>query len=267
MVWLWLHTLCCQKKRKKTEYRKSEQMKTKYSSFTCLAAIALAAVAFSAAVPAHAATIGTVNYGDPTVAIFGTGNPDGSWTSATSGNASVALRFKERGTGNMNNDGAGTYSFPVGTNVNVEFSASSGTQFLDGFKYLLAIDSDPTAATLWTVFDPVAWFGDNSWGTSSTLNSAGVETGAILNQPISSVVQNSQRDIWFGFHPAGDATYNMAFTAYSASDANYERPLARTEATLKVGNGAQTVPDAGSTVAMLAFVMCGMVMVARKQRR
>ncbi len=242
-------------------------MKTKNSSFTCLAAIALAAVALWTPV-ARAATIGTVNYNDPTVAIFGTGNPDGSWTSATSGNASVALRFKERGTGNMNNNGAGTYSFPVGTNVNVEFSASSGTQFLDGFKYLLAIDSDPTAATLWTVFDPVAWFGDNSWGTSSTLNSAGVETGAILNQPISSVVQNSQRDIWFGFHPAGDATYNMAFTAYSALDANYERPLARTEAALKIGNGAsgpQTVPDAGSTMAMLAFAMCGMVMAKKRK--
>ncbi len=248
-------------------------MKTKNSSFACLAAIALAAFALWTPV-ARAATIGGVSYGDPTVAIFGAGNPGGRWTSATSdiypGGVSVGLRFKERGTGNMTNNGAGTYEFPIGTSVNLEFFASSGTQFnLDAFKYLLAIDTDPSAATLWTVFDPVAWFGDNSWGTASTPNGGGVETGAILNQPISTLVENSERDIWFGFHPAGDATYNMALTAYQASDVNYERPLARTEAALKIGNGAsgpQTVPDAGSTMAMLAFAMCGMVMVARKQR-
>ncbi len=213
---------------------------------------------------AVAAPIGTVNYNSPTTAIFGGGNPNGSWTSATSGNTSVELRFKERGTGVMTNDGAGTYSFPVGTFVNLEFSAGTGTQNFSEFKYLLSLDSDPTANTALTTFDPLLLFSDNSWGNGGTANGAGVEGLASTYGSTSSLVQNSERDIWFNFHPAGDALYQMSFSVYAFDDVNYSTPLARTEANLQIGDGTSSVPDTGSTLLMFGFAGLGLMAVNKK---
>ena len=205
--------------------------------------------------PLIAATIGVMNYNDPTPAYFGSGNPAGSWTSATTlgsdkttGDNTVALRFKDRSTGDMTNDGAGTYSQPFGVNVNVEFSASA-TNF-QNIVYQLSIDSNPGLGTTLLTFDPKFAFFDNSLTPFST-------NGVIM--------QNSQRDIWYGFHGVG--TYDMSFSAFLKSDKTYSNPIARTEARLKIGGGTSRVPDSGTTMALLGTSCFGVLALGRKFRK
>lgn len=236
--------------------------------------LALAAVAVPSPLivqRAEAVTIGIYNGSDPTQAIFGSGNGDGSWTSATAASgASVALRFHDRNTGAMPTDNAGTYTFSNGSDVNLDFSALAGTgSFLSSYRYRLLIDVNPAAGIIWASFDPVYALPDNSWGNSGTANGAGVEGLASAYAASSTLVQNSERDIWFGFHPfAAGGVYDMAFVAYAADDILGRVPLAATEARLVIQpERTSSVPDAGGTLGLMALALGGMVVRKKKMRR
>ncbi len=205
-------------------------------------------------------------YNATETAIFGSGNPDNNWVETTSGGITVDLRFKERFTTNMPNDGAGTYSFNLGTSVNVEWSGSSGTAPLGQYIWMLSFDTDPSAASLWSSF-PVSLALDNSYGNSSTGNGLGVEGTYASLAGSNTLFQNSFRTGLFPFNLDSNinSSYDFAFTAYSVNDPNLTTPIARAEATLEFGNGASSVPDAGSTLGLLGLALGGMRLAKMKR--
>lgn len=236
----------------------------KFKSFIAMLA-ALAAV-FLVITPtkSEAAIIGVADYNDSITAIFGTGNPDGSWTSATSEGTVSALRFRERFTTNMPNDGAGTYTFALGTDVNFDFSLNSGTPFLSEYTYSLGIDIDPSTNELYVpfTFDPIFGFADNSYGNSGTANSAGVEGNFTLSAS-NTVSQNSQRLAWYGIDTsvAGEYTNFLTVSTKGASP----RIISGTEATVVIGDRPPTgVPDYGSTLGLSAIAMGGCMLAKRR---
>lgn len=176
------------------------------------------------------ATIGTLDYNSGTTAIFGLGNPDGSWVSTTNFGVTTELRFKNRTTGAFGYDGAGTYSFTTGTEVQFEWSVRSGTNLGD-YVFVVETDGNPTVAITGFTFS-INNYADNSFGTSTTLNGAGVEGTWASLAGDNTIAQNSQREIWMGVNRNINGTYNFAVTAYAASDTNFENPITRTEGTL-----------------------------------
>lgn len=252
-------------------------MKSKTSLFLHAAAF-LAALFSGPAAPilgftapsAHAATI----YNAPETAIFGTGNPDTNWVESTGSGLTLDLRFRERFTTNMSNNGAGTYAFGLGTSVNVDWSGSSGTTGpLGQYLFVLSFDVDPSAATLWNAF-PVALAFDNSYGTASTPNGGGVEGPFGLLAGTNTVFQNSWRTGQvpggLGLDPNTDSTYDVKFTAYAANDTGLTHPLNEVKATLQFGNGAAPVstPDGGVPIWLSGPIMLGMLgFGAHKKRR
>jgi hypothetical protein len=245
--------------------RISQRKNRKMKKLSTLAMMALTISLTSAMVQqASAATI----YNATETAIFGSGNPDTNWVETSNGGVTVDIRFKERFTTNMPNDGAGTYTFALGTSVNVEWSGDSGTAMLSQYAWILSYDTDPSAGTLWASF-PVSLSNDNSYGNSSTPNGAGIEDTYVNAAGSNSKFQNSFRTglFPFGLNPNIDATHNFAFTAYDVSDTAFRSPLASAPGVLVFGAGAPAtgVPDTGSTFAMLGLAMTGMIFFKKKR--
>ena len=210
-----------------------------------------------------------LTFNDSITAIFGAGNPDTGWTSDTNNNFELGLRGKNRDTGATPNDGAGTYTFALGTNVNWEFSINSdvagapgpsaGRSLLD-YNFRLSIDTDPSAAqSFFPPFNPVTAYGDNSLGDNSTANGAGVETGP-ASSGIHNIAQNSQRIFFFPLSANQNAngTYDFLLAAYDLQDAAFERPLAQTAMRINIGEGGRAVPDSGTTLALFTLALAGM---------
>ena len=199
---------------------------------------------------AHAAVmtpIGTVNNNDTVTAIYGTGNPNGSWVTATTvDGVSVGLRLKERSTANYGTtDGLGGTTFMVGTHVNLDFTVSSGPNPLSGYKFNLSFDNDPSSAQNWITIDVTTMYTDNSFGTSSTPNGAGIEGTWATLAGSNTIAQNSQRSFWLTIpgNPAPNiGIYDFALTAYIV--ANPSCPVAQSVSTLTV------VPEPSSSVAL-----------------
>lgn len=203
----------------------------------------------------HAATIGDVDYNMNTTAVFGSGNPDGSWVSATNLGVDAGIRFKNRSTGAFGYDGAGTYTFTTGTEVQFEWSAGSDTD-LSGYVFVVETDTDPTIAISGFIFS-INNYVDNSFGTGATPNGGGVEGPWALLAGGYDIAQNSQRELWMGVNRNVVGTYTFAMTAYAAGDTGFTTPLARTEATLNF------VPE--PSAALLGAV--GVVGLLRRRRR
>jgi hypothetical protein len=190
----------------------------------------IGALAYASSLGLQAATIGIPDYNSDTTAIFGSGNPNGSWVSTTNLGVTTEFRFKNRTTGDFGYDGAGTYSHTVGTQVQVEWSAGSDTD-LSGYVFVIQTDTDPTIGISGSTFT-INNYTDNSFGTNTTPNGAGVEGTWASLAGISTIAQNSQREEWMGVNRNINGTYLFSMTAYAASDTGFTTPLARTEATL-----------------------------------
>ena len=191
------------------------------------------------------ATIGTVNNNNTVTAIYGSGNPDGHWVTATTANVSTGVRFKERSQVNFGTtDGLGGTTFTTGTHINVDFTVSSGSYPLSGYTFILSVDNDPTVNQSWVTIDLKSYL-DNSFGTSSTTNGSGNEGTWSSLAGSNTVAQNSQRTFWLGI--AGNPSpnigqYDVALTAYSVNDLS--TPIAKTFSTLTV------VPEPSSGIAL-----------------
>ena len=72
-------------------------------------------LAVSTLVVSLTSSVQALEYNQDITAIFGSGNPDQGWTTFTQDSIQLGLRAKNRTDGTTPNDGAGTYSFPVGT--------------------------------------------------------------------------------------------------------------------------------------------------------
>ncbi len=218
---------------------------------------------FGTAHAALTAPIGTVNNNANITAIYGGGNPNNSWVTSSVDDITVGVRFKERSTLNFGTtDGLGGTTFTVGVNVNLDFTVSSGSAPLSGYKFILSVDRNASLSQTWTTIDVTSMYPDNSFGTSATANGAGLEGLWSTYATTNTVAQNSQRSFWLTIpgNPTPDAgQYNVALTAYNVSDVGFTNPIAQTVSTLTV------VPEPSSSLA-LALSTIGFLTIRRRQR-
>lgn len=179
--------------------------------------------------------------------IFGMGNADGNWTGSNLNNVEVALRGKNRVTGDNNYTNGNTYTFDAGTdpnsatqpiwnfewsiNVDAGGEGSSGLHVGD-LTYLLFLDSDPTAGIsfLGGGFDPITppdanTFADHAFGDNSTPNGGGTvaqnasQYAGLLTS--SNLVQQSWSYEFFpallpGFDANAPGIYTIMLTAFNS---------------------------------------------------
>lgn len=209
--------------------------------------------------------------------IFGSGNANGGFTTDSGKGVEVGLRAKLRfdGAGNpqnvFNSNGDGTYSFDAGVAptqssptaiwsfewaINTNVGTVSGLN-LDDLVYELALDSDPTAGTTFTIFDPVnVVFSDNSIGDNTTGNGGGTEAISVPDYATlisdNNVAQNSWRPGTFipGFDPTADGVYDIMLTALVPGGV-----VASTRIQVIVGKGATAVPAPGSLLLLMTGLL------------
>lgn len=247
----------------------------------------LAALCAALAIAPSAWAVGVTTYDVPITAIFGSGNPNGGWTVNTAGDIQIGLRAKGRNdtiyAGTTPNNAAGTYTFGTFGGArgpfNYEFSINSDTMDpavpLSAYEFYFSADGDPSAGVSYTTVNPLAHWGDNSFGNNSTANGAGVEPANLADYlafpGLYNLAQNSQ-NITFGDYPGGgyampgptDATYNYELYAVASGAGSGGTRLADVGITVIVGRGgAASVPDTGHTVALL-FGACGLLVFGRQ---
>lgn len=219
---------------------------------------------FAAACLASALALQADSYNQNITAIFGSGNPNGGWTTDTGYGITLGLRAKNRDNGATPNVN-GVYSFATGYNSNntralwnYEFSINSGTPYLSYFDYYLGIDMDSSAGINQQFVNPFAVYGDNAYGNTGTGNGMGtVGSGALAGTNF--VAQNSQNIIFLGFDPMVSSTFDYVLYAVSKGAGAEGQRLAEVSMTVVVGNGGAAVPDAGSTSLLIALGVMGLV--------
>lgn len=252
--------------------------------------LALAAVS-AVALPAAAAPLQFDQ--NVTAIIFGTGNPNGGFTTDRDNNVELGLRAKVRFGPTFGSNGDGTYNQATGSTIsptlgplalwNFEWSINSdlsGTsnRKLNALTYVLSMDFDAGLGTNFRSFDPIMGVacGDHSFGSSTsdeTNDSRTLCTGGVGNasqqaayagfRSTLNLVQNSWNlgffdDANFTFDPSADGQYTFRLQAFDG-----QRELASTTIDVIVGNGAQAV----SAPAPLALVGLGLAGLALTRRR
>lgn len=228
--------------------------------------------------------------------IFGTGNANGFFTVDRDNGVELGLRGKLRHNAvgapenTFNSNGDGTYSFAAGVaptqsfptavwsfewTINSNYDGSSGWD-LDDLTYALAYDSDPTAATLFTAFDPVnginpaagTVFWDHAIGDNATGNGGGVSAVDPADYATliaaNNVAQQSWKAHWFlaGFDPTVDGTYDFYLAAFDDAGAQ----VAKTQMQVIVGAGGAPIPEP-ATLLLLAAGMIGLAGIRRRSGR
>lgn len=244
-----------------------------------LAAAAILGFTLSSGMAIAAPVNGTGNV-TPDV-IFGDGNANGSWTGVNNNGVEIALRGKLRfnlggspeNTFNYDNDETYAFDAALGGNaanrsmfnfeysVNTNASGSTGL-VLGDLTYLFEFDSDPTAGTSFTGFDPITGafaLTDNATGNNGTANGAGADDSGTYAARLltDNVAQNSQ-NLGFGFSADPDlpGIYTFNFSALDGTQV-----LATTSIDIVVT--AQRVPEPG----MLSLFGSGLVLMGLLGRR
>lgn len=242
--------------------------------------------------------------------IFGSGNANGSFTVDQQNGIELGLRGKLRHSADgspqniFNSNGDGTYSFNAGVaptqsfptaewsfewSVNSDYLDESeggqGATPLSSYTYLLSLDTDPSAATDFSIFfDPITGmnvFGETYWdhalGNNSTGNGDGIVTdgsGTTAdredryedNLDAFNVAQNSWKAHWFfgpTFDPTLDATYDISLAAFGSTSRN---PLAQTSIQIIVGDGGgSTEVPLPATLPLLGLGLCALRLRLRRR--
>jgi len=199
-----------------------------------------------------------LEYNADITAIFGAGNPSTGWTADSENGVTLALRAKNRDTGDTSNT-LGVYSFATGSSAsnsaralwNFEFSIDQGTG--TNYEYYLQIDTDPSTG-INSIFggpiNPFAAFGDNA--------------------TLDSVTQNSENITFFGGDKNAAGIYSYELYAVAAGAGISGTRLADTSITVNVGSPSQndtSVPDAGTTLTLLGMAFSGIEVFRRKASR
>ena len=205
-------------------------------------------------------------YNDDITAIFGSGNPNGGFTAATTADGdgsllTLAERFKDRPSGSTTNTD-GVYTDPLGGLANLEFSIDTGSLALDAFTYTLAIDTNPTSADTFVTIDPTTYYSDNSYGTDATGNGGGTTGLYSAFGGTDSLLQNSEK---LSFAPSGisfatNGTYDAVLSAYNSDG----RLVDQVTTQIVIGSGGATVPDTAATAALLGLGLAALVLARRK---
>ena len=124
--------------------------------------IAICAASLAVAMSASA----NITYDNTIAPIVGSGNSSTGWTSAnnTDLGLTLSLRAQDRGLPNTPNNGAGTFTFPVGQQWDVWFDVNSGSSPTSDYTYALTIHSSlggPDQTMLTTLGQSIAYIGDN----------------------------------------------------------------------------------------------------------
>lgn len=204
---------------------------------------------------------------------YGTGNSNGGWTIDLQNNIELGLRTHRRTpvpSAETGSNGDGTYSWESGliagkSSWNYDFSINinqdgTGSTLFDDVIVTLFIDSDPSSGTIFSLFDPLAFWDDNTYGTNisgpNSTNNASASGAVNADRGVSSgyyIAQNSQNFAWTGLDATIPGTWDFKL---EVSNLNGEL-LAATSMQVLVDGGAQQVPVPG-TLALFALGLLGL---------
>jgi hypothetical protein len=218
-------------------------------------------------------TASALTYNDTQVAIFGSGNPNGGWTTDSNNNLEAGLRMKNRMTGDTTNT-LGVYGVDLGyippannrSWGQIEFFLNSDVSGLSGLKltdvtWSLGYDTDSSLGVSMSYLNPLSFWSDNSLGTNATANGMGVETN---NPNLFHIAMNSQNAVFFPFliDPTLDSTFNYKLTGSVRGQTIVDTGIQAVFG--KGGAPAQSVPDAGMTALLLGSSLFGLMVLKRK---
>lgn len=229
------------------------------------AGLALAGAAFAAPISSYG------NIAAPGV-YFGSGNVNGNWTIGTDNTnaVEVALRAKNRATLATIDGSSGIYHSAPGlcnptcsggpkAMWNYEFSvntqAGGGLLDLTNVMVELAVDTDASAGTAFTLLNVLTNWGDNSYYN-------GVKR--VGNTPVAGEfgVQQSANPLFgnsgFGFLP-GNGLYDLRLTVFDINAAG-GRGAVLAQTTIQV-----EVPEPAG-LALVGVALCGLAAVGRRRR-
>lgn len=210
--------------------------------------------------------------------IMGTGIPDDGWTASTSNGIQLGLRARTAYVGGtLPNDGNGNYFGDPGfappprdsqAAWNWDFSVLN-EQGLLGADYYLTVDVD-SSSTFVPFTIPLSLYTDNSYGTATTANSAGVE-GTYALALNNTVMQNSQNieffpQSLFPLDPMDPGVYDFNLFAVTPGTQAGSPRLADVSMRVIIGDPSTSVPDGGATALMLSVGLLGLTSI-RKFRK
>jgi hypothetical protein len=215
-------------------------------------------------------------------AIYGSGNANGGWTVDRNAQSGMELGLRahvrydladDQPKNIFNSNGDGTYNHAAGAPAsnlnrarwNFDFSINSNYntqgQNLEGLRFVLQMDHNPTAATNFVSIDLFNQHFDHSFGNNGTAEGDGTEaidlTAFNALRTSSNLAQNSwNMDFFdpalFGFDPTADGTYSFTLQGFRSNTL-----LAQTSIDVIVGAGGATVP-VPATLALLVPGLLGL---------
>ncbi len=241
----------------------------------------LAALALSATYVGSSAAL---EYDDDVTSFLSSGNPSSGWTTAAFSDLTLGLRARNLDNNSSAND-SGEYAFSAGYSSvntslalwNYEFTISASQVTLDQYNFYLGIDVEPgeTVNYQLSLINPIGLFG-NAVGTSDGLNFIQGSLNIVNNVELGIPTQDPDAAGFYDFRLFAVAKLNPDDSNNSpllSSGGNgfieslptdtASAPVADVNIRVTVTQG-NSVPDAGSTWAILGLSLAGLAGLRRR---